>query len=182
MDYGDAVFTGGSGVKPDTPKSEYTLGTRTLKKGAKGTDVKALQEFLMQLGYALPRYGADGEFGTETEAALKKLQAKAGIKQDGVYGSDTHKAMMDAIADNDAGKEPAEPDEPSEPSIARRVRIVCDGGTVNIRVGNGTQYERITAVPNGTSFEWVATAENGWHAAVVGARVVWVSGKYSKLV
>jgi len=182
VDYGDAVFTGGSGVKPDTPKSEYTLGTRTLKKGAKGTDVKALQEFLMQLGYALPRYGADGEFGTETEAALKKLQAKAGIKQDGVYGSDTHKAMMDAIADNDAGKEPAEPDEPSEPSIARRVRIVCDGGTVNIRVGNGTQYERITAVPNGTSFEWVATAENGWHAAVVGARVVWVSGKYSKLV
>ena len=25
------------------------------------------------------------------------------------------------------------------------MRIVCDSGTVNIRVGNGTQYERITA-------------------------------------
>ena len=182
VDYGDAVFTGGGGVKADTPASEYTLGTRTLKKGSKGTDVKALQEFLMQLGYALPKYGADGELGTETEAALKKFQAKAGVKQDGVYGSDTHKAMMDAGADHDAGKEPAEPAEPSEPSAARRVRIVCDSGTVNIRVGNGTQYERITAVPNGTSFEWVATAENGWHAAVVGARVGWVSGKYSKLV
>ena len=35
VDYGDAVFTGGNGVKPDTPKSEYTLGTRTLKKGSK---------------------------------------------------------------------------------------------------------------------------------------------------
>ena len=33
----------------------------------------------------------------------------------------------------------------SEPSAARCVRIVCDSGTVNIRVGNGTQYERITA-------------------------------------
>ena len=141
-----------------------------------------MQEFLLQLGYALPQYGADGEFGTETEAALKKFQAKAGVKQDGVYGSDTHKALMDAVADHDAGKEPAEPDEPSGPSVVKCVRIVCDGGTVNIRVGNGTQYERITAAKDGTSFEWVATAENGWHAVIVGARVGWVSGKYSKLV
>ena len=59
-----------SGVKPDTPASEYTLGTRTLKKGSKGTDVKALQEFLLQLGYSLPRYGADGDLGAETETAL----------------------------------------------------------------------------------------------------------------
>ena len=164
-----------------TPASEYTLGTRTLKRGNKGTDVKALQEFLIQLGYSLPRYGADGDFGGETEAAIKRFQAGAGLAQDSVYGGDTHKALMDAVADHDAGKEPAEPDEPSEPSIARRVRIVCDGGTVNIRVGNGTQYGHITAAKNGTSFEWGATAENGWHAVVVGARVGWVSGKYSKL-
>ena len=52
--------------------------------------------------------------------------------------------------------------------------------TVNIRVGNGTQYKRITAAKDGTSFEWVATAENGWHAVVVNGRVGWVSGKYSK--
>ena len=50
---------------------------------------------------------------------------------------------MDAIADHDEEKEPAEPDEPSEPSATRRVRIACDGGTVNIRVGNDTQYDRI---------------------------------------
>ena len=49
-------------------------------------------------------------------------------------------------------------------------------------MGNGTQYDRITAARDGSTFEWVATAENGWHAAVVGARVGWVSGKYSKLV
>ena len=153
-----------------------------MKKGEKGTDVKAMQEFLLQLGYALPEYGADGDFGNETETALKKLQARAGVKQDGVYGSDTHKALMDAVADHDVGKEPAEPDEPSEPSAARRVRIVCDSGTVNIRVGKGTQYDRITAARNGSAFDWVATAENGWHAVVVNGRVGWVSGKYSKLV
>ena len=178
VDYGDAVFTGGSVTKPDTPASEYTLGTRTLKKGSKGTDVKALQEFLLQLGYTLPKYGSDGDFGGETETALKRFQARAGLAQDGVYGSDTHKALMDVVADHDAGKEPAEP---SEPSAARRVRIVCDSGTVNIRVGNGTQYDRITAARNGSTFEWVATAENGWHAIVVNGRVGWVSGKYAKL-
>ena len=88
---------------------------------------------------------------------------------------------MDAVADHDAGKEPAKPDEPSEASV-KRVRIVCDGGTVNIRVGNGTQYDRITAARDGASFEWVATAENGWHAIVVNAQIGWVSGKYSKTI
>ena len=130
------------------------------------------------------RSGADGDFGNETETALKKFQAKAGVKQDGIYGSDTHKAMMDVIADNDAGKEPEQPDEPEQPSesdtpTTKRVRIICGSGSVNIRVGNGTQYDRITAVQNGASLEWVATAENGWHAVVVNARVGWVSGKYS---
>ena len=186
VDYGDAVFTGG-GVKADAPETEYTLGDRTLKKGSKGTDVKALQEFLMQLGYALPRYGADGEFGTETEAALKKLQAKAGVKQDGIYGSDTHQVLMDAIADNDAGKEPEQPEDPAKPDApdtpaTKRVSIVCGSGSVNIRMGNGTQYERITAVPNGTFFEWIATAENGWHAIVANGQVGWVSGQYSAIV
>ena len=181
VDYGDAVFTG-SATKPDTPTSEYTLGTRILKRGSKGADVKALQEFLLQLGYSLPRYGAVGDFGGETAAAIKRFQARAGLAQDGVYGGDTHKALMDAVADHDAGKEPAEPAEQPEPSIVRRVRIACDGGTVNIRVGNGTQYDRITSARNGSTFEWVATAENGWHAIVVNGRVGWVSGKYSKLV
>lgn len=196
VDYGDAVFTGGIGVKADTPKTEYTLGTRTLKKGAKGTDVKAMQEFLLQLGYALPEYGADGDFGNETETALKKFQAKAGVKQDGIYGSETHKALMDAAADNDAGKESEQPDEPDQPNkpeqpeeptqpdapdtpTTKRVRIVCGSGSVNIRAGNGTQYDRITAVQNDTSLEWVATAQNGWHAVVINARVGWASGKYS---
>ena len=182
VDYGDAVFTGGSAAKPDTPASEYTLGTRTLRRESKGTDVKDLQEILLQLGYSLPKYGADGEFGSETEAALKKFQAKAVIKQDGIYGSETHQALMDAVADADAGKEQPDADEPSdEKPLAKLVRIVCGSGSVNIRKGNGTQYGRITSVKDGTTFEWIATAANGWHAIVVNAQIGWVSGKYSSI-
>ena len=62
-----------------------------------------------------------------------------------------------------------------------RVKIVCNSGTVNIRVGNGTDYGRITAVPDGTVFEHIATAANGWHAVKVGSQVGWVSGKFSEI-
>ena len=147
------------------------------------TDVKALQEFLLQLEYSLPKYGADGEFGSETEKALKKFQKKVGIKQDGIYGSETHTALMDAVADDDDGKEQPETEKPEVQTPAtKQVRIVCASGSVNIRVGNDTKYSRITSVKDGATFEWIATAENGWHAIVVNAQVGWVSGKYSQVV
>ena len=60
--------------------------------------------------------------------------------------------------------------------------IVSDGGKVNIRVGNGTQYGRVTQLAPGTTLDYVATASNGWHAVVVNARVGWVSGEYSKVI
>ena len=54
----------------EIPTPEIALGSRLLKRGMVGSDVKALQELLMQLGYALPKHGADAEFGSETEKAL----------------------------------------------------------------------------------------------------------------
>ncbi len=39
----------------------------------------------------------------------------------------------------------------------------------------------ITAVENGTILSYVATAANGWHAIVVGDKVGWVSGEYSRI-
>ena len=45
-----------------------------LKKGSKGVAVKALQTALISLGYNLPRYGADGDYGNETETAVKAFQ------------------------------------------------------------------------------------------------------------
>lgn len=147
--------------------------------------VKTLQEFLLQLEYSLPKYGDDGEFGSETETALKAFQRKIGIKQDGIYGSETHAALMDAIADDDEGKSNAEPEietpETEQPSV-KQVRIVCGSGSVNIRVGNDTKYGRITSVKNGATYEWIATAENGWHAIVINAQIGWVSGKYSEII
>ena len=183
IDYGDAIHSAPVRT-PDTPATEYTLGSRSLEKGAKGTDVRTLQELLLQLGFSLPKYGADGSFGPETLSALKAFQSKACIKADGIYGSETHQTLMDAVADDDEGKADSAPDTeaPEEATpVVKQVRIVCGSGSVNIRVGNDTNYGRITAAKNGDTFAWVATAENGWHAIVVNAQIGWVSGKYSAI-
>ena len=60
--------------------------------------------------------------------------------------------------------------------------IVSDGGKVNVRTGNGTSFGRIAAVAPGTTYEYVATAANGWNAVVIGSKVGWVSGKYSRII
>ena len=148
----------------------------------------------MQLGYKLPKYGADSDFGDETEKAVIAFQKDEGLEQDGKYGSKSHEALMVAVADDDEGKKdeapeeipvaPTEPEAPAEPKpVGTTVVIVAEGGgKVNVRVGNDTSYKRITTVPVGTTFEYVATAANGWNAVVVAGQVGWVSGKYSKVV
>ena len=54
---------------------------------------KELQEKLLKLGYSLPKYGADGDFGNETDAAVKQFQKDNKLFQDGVVGSKTYAAI-----------------------------------------------------------------------------------------
>lgn len=65
----------------------------TLRKGSKGEYVKVLQTKLMLLGYDLGSYGADGDFGTKTQAAVKAFQKDRGLTADGVVGAKTWAAL-----------------------------------------------------------------------------------------
>lgn len=67
--------------------------TRTLKRGMKGEDVRKLQSRLIELGYDLPIYGADGEYGSETVAAVKAFQVDRGLDADGIAGEKTLAAL-----------------------------------------------------------------------------------------
>lgn len=60
-----------------------------LHKGMKGNDVKTMQENMIRLGYSCGKYGADGDFGSATEAALIKFQENNGLEADGIYGEKT---------------------------------------------------------------------------------------------
>ena len=59
----------------------------TLKKGSSGALVKQLQEQLIKLGYLTGK--ADGDFGSQTEQAVKDFQLLNHLPQDGVAGPKT---------------------------------------------------------------------------------------------
>jgi peptidoglycan hydrolase-like protein with peptidoglycan-binding domain len=63
---------------------------RVLENGDKGTAVRLVQESLLAQGYALPVHGADGDFGAETEAAVRQFQVDTGaVTLDGIIGPET---------------------------------------------------------------------------------------------
>lgn len=159
------------------PVSVGTLGSRLLKKGRKGDDVKMLQELLLELGYSLPRYGADGDYGSETVLAVKEFQQANGLTADGQYGEKSHAAMMDILAEREAQEDEDEAPE----TVTQYVEVT--GNTVNIRKGSGTTYEILTRVRLGAKLALVATATNGWHAVKLpDGREGWIGPKYSKVV
>ena len=75
----------------------------------------------------------------------------------------------------DWGTEASETVEP----VSSNARCVVKGNSVNLRAGDGVKYASFGHANKGDRFEWVATAENGWHAVRSGAQVAWISGKYS---
>lgn len=77
-------------------QAEITLDTlRKGDKGLKGDEVAYLQKLLMVHGEALPKYGADGDFGNETLKAVKSFQKKHGLVVDGIVGPKTWKALIE---------------------------------------------------------------------------------------
>lgn len=79
--------------RPDIWEEETFHLMRILQKGMSGGDVKLVQERLITLGYSLPKYGADGSFCSETERAVKSFQRAKGLKDDGIVGEKTCKAL-----------------------------------------------------------------------------------------
>jgi len=71
------------------PEPEPGDNKPTLRKGDSGSYVTLMQTMLIQRGYALPRYGADGKFGNETLAALTAFQKANGLNPDGICGGKT---------------------------------------------------------------------------------------------
>ncbi|WP_158850422.1 N-acetylmuramoyl-L-alanine amidase [Saccharothrix deserti] len=73
----------------------YRLGDRPLAflmaQPVTGDDVSALQERLLELGYDAGR--ANGEFGQQTEQALRSFQRDYGLIVDGMCGPDTVRAL-----------------------------------------------------------------------------------------
>lgn len=68
-----------------------------LALGDYGPEVKDLQEKLLKLKYDLGKWGADSDFGSSTQKAVKKFQKDSGLTQDGIVGPQTYAALEKAL-------------------------------------------------------------------------------------
>lgn len=70
----------------------FAITLEELKKGAKGKQVKALQQLLVANGCACGT--PDGEFGSNTENGVKEFQRKNGLTVDGIAGEKTWNKLL----------------------------------------------------------------------------------------
>ena len=75
-------------------KKTLSIGMRTLRQGAKGEDVRALQILLTGRGCRGNMHEPDGIFGPNTLGAVKLYQEKNKLDPDGVVGKLTWSALL----------------------------------------------------------------------------------------
>lgn len=82
-------------IEEDAPATglpkDWTL-SRLLKQTnplMRGEDVRKAQEALIAKGYSCGNNGADGQFGKDTESAVRHFQRDNALKEDGIIGKDT---------------------------------------------------------------------------------------------
>ena len=81
-------------LKVDGYFGEKTLNACVIiKNGARGNLTKLIQERLINKGYNLSPYGADGVFGIVTVNEIKKLQEDVGVTVNGIVTKNTWKAL-----------------------------------------------------------------------------------------
>ena len=160
-------------------EKEIALGSRLLKKGISVTDVKELQKLLNSLLNL--NLTIDGEYGSATEAAVKKFQSKAELTIDGKYGAQSHAALMSTIADNN----PTFSEEKEKEDTVKKQYVTT--ASTDVRVGNGASYQIITTLDVDTQIDPILNANNEplvsaneWYAIKILDRIGWINGKYIK--
>jgi peptidoglycan hydrolase-like protein with peptidoglycan-binding domain len=78
------------GTSPPPPKSPSSSSddgssTRTLRRGMRGADVRAIQSALSRLGF---RVSADGAYGAQTVRSVKRYERKQNLAPDGMVDPD----------------------------------------------------------------------------------------------
>ncbi|WP_251063054.1 MULTISPECIES: serine/threonine-protein kinase [unclassified Streptomyces] len=107
-DPSDGDETGGSGGAPTATPTEtattpatppwisqctYYSGTELTDYGDKGQRVVQVQCMLTKRGYSVGGAGVDGDFGKDTESAVKQFQSAKGLEVDGQVGPNTWAAL-----------------------------------------------------------------------------------------
>lgn len=82
----------GKAPEAETPNQPQEVGVTVLRKGMRGSAVEALQSRLQDLDFY--QGGVDGDFGEQTETAVKAFQSAEGLEPDGVVGGATWDVLL----------------------------------------------------------------------------------------
>ena len=80
--------------QPDTNDEGWCeVDVQTIGVGDTGYAVESAQVLLERRGYSCGGAGIDGDFGSDTEAAVKQFQLDQNLSADGIIGPDTWTAL-----------------------------------------------------------------------------------------
>lgn len=85
---------GGAPKAETAPAATVSVKLPVLSKGDKSSSVKALQLLLIGNGYSCGRAGADGDFGSGTDSALRKYQKAKALAVDGKAGAEVWTSLL----------------------------------------------------------------------------------------
>ena len=115
-------------VLPTDSAQAAAYGSRTLREGTSGSDVRALQRYLTRAGYPT---SADGQFGPRTERSVKQFEGAAGLSVNGVVTRSDAGAIRTAAASGGQGQSGEVPPPTEEPPLteapAEEATLSADG-------------------------------------------------------
>jgi cell wall-associated NlpC family hydrolase len=118
-----AVLAASTAAPAAAEASAY--GVRTLKQGARGSDVKVLQRLLTEVGHSV---SADGVFGSRTTRALMATETELELRANGVATRTELRAIRKAVSDpGDGGATYVAPPEVDEVVPGAKGRVTGDG-------------------------------------------------------
>ena len=155
--------------------------SRILKRGMTGEDVRDMQQNLIAAGYGCGPDGADGDFGANTEAALKSFQADHGLEVDGEYGP-LSKAKLEGAGGSTGGK--AEAAKSFDKSLAGTYIVNTKTDPLTLRAGAGTSKKRLTSMPKGAKVQcygyYTKVGSVKWLYVIYDGVTGFASGEYLK--
>jgi hypothetical protein len=138
-------------------------GRDALSSGMKGDDVRVMQQALLAQGFELPRYGADGEYGRETAAAVAAFQAAGGLSATGTADAETLRRILDYEIAPGAG------------TVA-----VIAALTAYVRGGPGTTYRALGVVRRGETLTRTGDDTEGWFGVRFKDQNAWISARMAE--
>ncbi len=96
--------------KGNPPLEKANDNQMLISTGQKGQYVAELQQGLLEAGQSLPKFGADGDFGSETRNAVIGFQTENSLnKIDGLVGPETMGTLDNVLVEKKGGKKKKTP-------------------------------------------------------------------------